>query len=122
MMDSAFYERLRTFMNHKNLNINEFSRETGFSSGALSKILNGKKSFGIDKLMNIFITFPELKPQWLLLGEGEMLHNPEQEERLTPVYVRTLEKENLILGAKLEALQDVLKHVVMVKELPYETR
>jgi len=117
-MDSAFYGRLRDFMNYKNLNINEFSRKTGFSSGALSKILNGQKSFGIDKLMNIFITFPELKPQWLLLGEGDMLHNPEEEERLTPVYVQRLERENLILEAKLEALQDVLKHVVMVKEEP----
>ncbi|MEL6535408.1 MAG: hypothetical protein AAFQ98_08355 [Bacteroidota bacterium] len=68
--------------------------------------------------MNIFISFPELKPQWLLLGDGNMLHNPEQEEQLNPKYVRKLEHENLVLEAKLEAVQDVLKHVVMLKEIP----
>lgn len=121
-MDIGFYKRLREFIEYKNLNINEFSRKTGFSSGALSKILKNQRSFGVDKLMNIFIIFPELRPQWLLSGKGDMLINPEVEATVTPERVATLERENLKLEAKVEALQEVIEHL-MAKEYssPFRT-
>lgn len=111
-MEAGFHDRLRKFIAYKNLNINEFSRKTGFSSGALSKIFKDNKSFGIDKLMNIFINYPELKPQWLLLGVGNMIQNPEEEAKYAPERVKALEKENLQLSAKVEALQEVVQELM----------
>lgn len=111
-MEAAFYSRLKTFIEAKGLNINEFSRLTGFSSGALSKILNGQKSFGIEKLMNIFISFPDLRTEWLLFGQGDMLTNPAMIARTHPDNVMRLEKENLQLSAKVEALQEILSQLM----------
>ncbi|HAA13080.1 MAG TPA: hypothetical protein DCE41_15860 [Cytophagales bacterium] len=76
----------------------------------MSKILNGKKSFGIDKLFNILSAFPLLNPVWLLLGKGpQYLEGGFDYQSLTQ-QVNAQEIEILRLKAKLEVYEDLIKY------------
>lgn len=63
-------DRLFKFIEYKELNPNSFEKVTGLSQSFIRKI-NG--SIGSDKLGKIFTTFPELNPNWLINGYGEMI-------------------------------------------------
>lgn len=67
-----FSTRLLTFIRHTNLSNNGFGEACGLSGANIHQMVNAK-GFGVDKLLKIFNRFPELNPDWLFSGEGEML-------------------------------------------------
>ena len=67
-------ERMRKFIDSKCMSIREFERECGVSSGLLN---NMERGFGKKTQRRIFERFPELNPEWLILGTGEMLRTPQ---------------------------------------------
>ncbi len=70
----CFFERLDEFMKEKNLNDNKISVEADISNGLIGK---GRKrgAISLDNVIKILRTYPELSPEWLLLGIGTMLKN-----------------------------------------------
>ena len=78
---STIKDRLLLFIKHLGISKNEFAEKTGFGQGALSKIVSGKEGFGVNKLVNIFTTYPQLNKDWLLFGTGEMLIKTEAEKK-----------------------------------------
>jgi len=71
-MNETFFIRLKQFIDYKEISNNKFAEKIGVSSAQMSHMINGSK-FGIDKLLTIISTFPEINSQWLLTGEGKML-------------------------------------------------
>lgn len=67
-------ERILQFINYKGVSKLSFYREVGLSNGFLDR----SKSIGVDNLVKILKTYPEIDPLWLLLGEGDMLKRGEQ--------------------------------------------
>jgi hypothetical protein len=80
--------RLELFINHLGISKNTFTKAVGLGQGGFSKIVRGNEGFGVNKLLNILNTYPELNERWLLFGEGEMINSPESIEKkkqpLTP--------------------------------------
>lgn len=62
--------RLVAFIRHEGLSIRAFESSIGVSNGYVKNI---KDSIGSDKLTKLFAAYPTLNPQWLLLGEGDMV-------------------------------------------------
>jgi phage repressor protein C with HTH and peptisase S24 domain len=62
-------ERILQFVDYKNISKNKFYKETGLSNGFLDK----NNHPGADKLEQIIYAYPEINPEWLLTGKGEML-------------------------------------------------
>jgi len=62
-------ERLRAFLDYKNLGQSKFERKVGLSNGFVNNI--GKSIRG-DSLFKISMAYPELSKSWLMLGEGKM--------------------------------------------------
>lgn len=104
------------------------------SNGMTGKIINEKRSFGVWILENIFEAFPDLNPEWLLLGRGEMLRvteygdtldedasklaepdDPQYNEAQTIEKLKAenhaLKKENDILKARYNALLEAFKEI-----------
>lgn len=78
-------DRILKIIEIKNINKNQFYKKTGLSNGFLDKV----KDIGASKLEYILNAFPEINPEWLLTGEGEMLRNtiPTKESKnLIPLY------------------------------------
>lgn len=69
-------ERVKQFIDYKGITVRAFETQCNLSNGYIGSM---RKGFGIDKLNNVLIKFPELNRDWLLYGEGEMLKEGSQD-------------------------------------------
>lgn len=67
-------DRVLKIIDLKNINKNIFYRETGLSNGFLDKV----KDIGSSKIEHILNAYPEINPEWLLTGRGEMLRGKQE--------------------------------------------
>jgi transcriptional regulator with XRE-family HTH domain len=120
--------RLKTLLTRLGLSQKDFSKTIGISSTMMSNIMSGDRDLGWKHAYNIQAKFPNVNPQWLLKGEGEMfLHGkdltvaeiypiPEPEtiadpeERAAWDRVRVLERENR------ELLETVMRLVKIMED------
>lgn len=63
-------ERLVLFLKHRGLSQGRFERMAGLSNGYVNKL---RRNITADSLQRIVGAFPDLNPDWLMFGEGEML-------------------------------------------------
>lgn len=64
-------ERILQYLINKDISKYKFYQITGLSNGFLDK----KGNIGSDKCENILSFFPDINPEWLLTGKGEMLRD-----------------------------------------------
>lgn len=72
-------ERIKEYIDYKNISISAFEKSLGMSNASFSKSLKSGKGIGTDKLENILTIYFDISPDWLLTGEGPMLRNTEIE-------------------------------------------
>lgn len=65
--------RIKDFIDFKGVSVRKFEEATGFSNGAFASQFKNNKTIGVDKVENILQTYPEINPDWLLTGNGQML-------------------------------------------------
>ena len=65
--------RIKEFIDFKSLSVRAFESSVGFSNGSFASQLKNNKTIGVDKVENILQTYPEINPEWLLTGNGEMI-------------------------------------------------
>ena len=68
-----FIERLQYFMTQKGINDNQMTIAAGLSIGLLGKAKTSGKGMSSVNIEKILLAYPELSPNWLLTGRGEML-------------------------------------------------
>jgi len=66
-------QRLKEYIDYKNVKISAFEKSVGMSNASLAKPFRKGGSIGVDKLIKILEVYPELNPVWLLTGKEEML-------------------------------------------------
>ena len=66
-------ERIFEYIDFKGINKSELERKTGTSNGYLAKQLQRKADIGESILINILENCPDISPEWLLTGSGQML-------------------------------------------------
>ena len=67
---SSIKDRIYQIIEEKGMNPYTFEKKAGLSNGYLKAI---KEDIGSSKLEIILRKFPDISPDWLILGEGEML-------------------------------------------------
>jgi len=70
-------ERIGQYIDKKGISYYAFENSLGASRGSISKAVKEKKSIGSNVLENIMNTYPDINPQWLLTGVGEMFKENE---------------------------------------------
>jgi transcriptional regulator with XRE-family HTH domain len=65
-------ERLLKFLNTIQLSSSRFAEEIGIQPSGVSHILSGRNNPGYDFIVKILTKYPDLNPEWLILGKGEM--------------------------------------------------
>lgn len=68
-------QRLKLYIDYKGLTNKEFELSVGFSNGAFASQLKKNRTIGVDKLENILLAYPEINPEWVLTGRGDMLRS-----------------------------------------------
>lgn len=62
-------ERLKDYINSKNLTIRDFEKSIGVSNGYVNSI---SRSVGIEKVNQILENYPNMNLEWLFTGKGQM--------------------------------------------------
>lgn len=65
-------ERLLTFIEFLGIPVSRFEKNCGFCNGYVRAIRDG---ISADKFYVLSKVYPQLNPEWLITGEGEMLRN-----------------------------------------------
>ncbi len=74
-------DRILEVLNYKGISKYKFHKELGLSNGFLDK----SRDIGTDKYAKILEYFPDINPEWLLTGKGEMLKTAKKEVEKEPV-------------------------------------
>lgn len=69
----TFIERLQYFMEHFGINDNQLTVDAGLSVGLIGKAKKTGKAMNSSNIEKILTAYPELNPEWLMLGSGEMI-------------------------------------------------
>ena len=72
-LDEIIGKRLAYFINKIGMSKGQFADRIGFVQSNLSHYLQGNRSFSSKLLENIYNQFPNLNPEWLEQGTGQML-------------------------------------------------
>lgn len=74
-------ERIKTLMDISGMSVTEFSKHIGLKSpNAIREILNGRTKTLSDAMgIHILFTYPNLNPNWLNNGIGEIFNSDKQE-------------------------------------------
>lgn len=70
-------QRVLQLIAHYNLSKSAFAQKTGVSPPVITHISTGRNKVGLDVVQKILQAFPDLSPEWLLLGSGEMIKQEE---------------------------------------------
>ena len=66
-------DRIKQFIENRNLSLRSFDESIGMSKGYMSRQIKANASIGSDVLERMLDEYPELNPVWLLKGEGPMI-------------------------------------------------
>lgn len=73
-------DRILALINAYNLTSTQFADEIDSSKSKLSHIFSGRNNPSLDVVTNILENFPEVNPDWLILGKGKMFRSMENND------------------------------------------
>lgn len=124
-MQNSFYDRLMQIMSFLEINsLRGFAKKIDISFPKLQSYQRGSLP-GLDVLNNILSSLPDISPEWLLTGKGDMLRNkyppllPEDQKTLQEI-CESIRKENLRLKEKLEEKDKQLGELIKTNLLLLE--
>jgi len=89
-------ERILQFMQNEQLSSTQFADNIGVQRSSVSHILSGRNNPSFDFIRKILLTYPQIRAEWLILGEGGMYKSDESRELFdenAPVYGDTKSEE-----------------------------
>ena len=65
-------ERIQKLLHEYSLSSTKFADQIGVQRSSISHILSGRNKPGFEFLQKLLRHYPEISPQWIILGEGTM--------------------------------------------------
>lgn len=84
-------ERVRKVVTWSGLTVKEFAGRIDVLPATISHLLSGRNRPSLDVMRGILLSYPEIQPEWLILGKGQMLgeisdsQDPQQAAQSVPV-------------------------------------
>ena len=70
-------ERIKQFIEYLGISTRGFEQKISVSNGLIARFMSKNTTIQSDVLSKICYTFPELNPDWLVTGKGNMLRGSE---------------------------------------------
>jgi len=113
-------DRIYQYIDYKEVSPKSFEERAELSNGYLGKQRKRNADLGESILLRILENCPEINPEWLLTGKGEMLKESnsnyvqklsspdslnEPEDNFLKKYIRSLELSNELMSQEIERLR-----------------
>src|SRR5208283_3071756 len=87
-------DRILSIIKYLHLTPSDFAEEIGVQRSSISHLISGRNKPSLEFIQKILAKFPEINPEWILTGNGEMVNS-----RISPVngeipFTEPLGKEN----------------------------
>jgi transcriptional regulator with XRE-family HTH domain len=69
-------DRLKLLLEHLRIPASEFADNMGVQRSSISHLLSGRNNPGYDFIQKVLITYPQINPDWLILGQGKITREP----------------------------------------------
>jgi transcriptional regulator with XRE-family HTH domain len=86
-------ERILSIIKHFQLSPSDFAEEIGVQRSSISHLISGRNKPSLEFIQKILTRFPEINPEWILNGKGEMLGSGIQSEQVSIPFETTFVKE-----------------------------
>lgn len=70
-------DRINVILKSKNITSSQLAEKIGIQPSGMSHILNGRNNPSLDFVKKVLVAYPEISPDWMLFGNGEMLRSAE---------------------------------------------
>ena len=87
-------ERILSIIKYFNLSPSDFAEEIGVQRSSISHLISGRNKPSLEFIQKILFRFPEINPEWILNGKGEMLKSGIIPEIGTIPFENTTAREN----------------------------
>ena len=112
-MKSTVNERIKELIKTLKLSDRKFSELTGISNTTLSNYFKRGSEPGVNTIVLILTKYPDVSAEWLLLGKGNILKEPETKpgtvtDTTNEIMLKTiidLSGENAVLKEKLKEIE-----------------
>jgi transcriptional regulator with XRE-family HTH domain len=74
-------DRIQLILKVKNISPSQFADEIGVQRSGISHILTGRNKPSLDFVTKVLQAYPEINPDWLLFGKGQMVTKLQEQER-----------------------------------------
>ncbi len=81
IIQQVMKSRLQTLLSSEKITSSRFADIIGVNRSSISHILSGRNNPSLDILQKVLTKFPHINPDWLLLGQGNMLRNKSEEKQ-----------------------------------------
>jgi hypothetical protein len=89
-------------------NPSDFAKQIEKSPTAISNVISGRNKAGIELIEAILLKYPQVSPEWLLLGKGNPINEIKEEPKENPTITSMWE----VLKASLENTISDLRYTV----------
>lgn len=107
--------RINQIVDKLGFNKSSFAAKIGVSQPIITHITNGRNNPGLEVIQKILINCPEINPDWLILGNGEMILDNKIQKQIiinllsdTNTSILKLENEFEILKDKAALLKKMI--------------
>jgi transcriptional regulator with XRE-family HTH domain len=101
-------ERILLVLKVKNLSPSKFADEIGIQRSSMSHIMSGRNMPSLDLVMKIMNKYPDINPEWLVMGVGQMMKSNQ---------IDLFEEESSIEQKKTEPILKALENLPVVEAI-----
>lgn len=108
--------RILDILNTSGLSKQDFAIMLGISSSTLSHLSSGRNKASLDLVVTVLQNFPEINPEWLILGKGEMKRS-DNEARLDKVKEKLIKEVSQISDDFENKIKKINTLIIEIKDL-----
>ncbi len=101
-------DRIVKIMERERMGQAQFASAIGIQRAAMSHIISGRNNPSLDVMLKILHRYPQLNPDWLLFGKGEMLRSTDSSVEQAEDQAKTPPQLHLMADDHVEVSQAAL--------------
>ena len=111
LMNTDISDRINELIDSNKLTKKSFAEVTGLSQPIVSHLTTGRNQPGLDVLQKMLTAFPDINPEWLIMGKEPMYKQGSEEARQTQAKLILLEQKLVKLQRELLGITNELREL-----------